>query len=117
MYDARGIDLRALPLVGVGSVCRRQAHTEAVRIVHSLTDLGIKLHGFGFKTLGLRTLGTTLVSADSMAWSYAARREPGPMFPECRHRKCANCMRYMLAWRERVLSGVGSTPHQMAMDF
>jgi hypothetical protein len=74
-YAARGVDLASLPRVGVGSICRRGS---AGRIQHILTDLsgyGLKLHGFGLKTEGLRLAGGHLASADSMAWSFSARRE------------------------------------------
>jgi hypothetical protein len=47
-----------------------------------------------------------LASADSMAWSYTARRQP-PM-PGCPHRSCANCPRFALAWRDRVLRRVAT---------
>ncbi|MGR6997271.1 deazapurine DNA modification protein DpdA family protein [Yinghuangia aomiensis] len=55
LYQQAGVDLTAEPLVGLGSVCRRQATDEATRIVTTLAGLGLRLHGFGFKTLGLRS--------------------------------------------------------------
>ncbi len=64
--------------VGVGSVCKRQGKPEGVAAVllaihHHRPDL--RLHGFGVKITGLRngTVRHLLYSADSMAWSYAAR--------------------------------------------
>jgi hypothetical protein len=42
-----------------------------------------------------------LASADSLAWSFEARRA-APL-PGCSHASCANCSRYATAWRERVL--------------
>lgn len=36
-------------LVGVGSICRRQATDEIADIVRSLSSLGLSLHGFGVK--------------------------------------------------------------------
>jgi hypothetical protein len=99
-YDA-GIDLRAEPVVGVGSVCRRQGTTEIADIFRELRLAGIACHGFGVKTRGLARYGVDLVSADSMAWSYDARRaEP---LPGCTHRNCANCSLYALRWRRRLL--------------
>ncbi len=100
-YERCGVALAALPLVGVGSVCRRQSGTTAGMIFHVLSNLyGLRLHGFGVKTTGLRAAGDGLVSADSMAWSAAARREkPLPGHP---HKNCANCLEYALAWRERL---------------
>lgn len=98
-YAAAGVDLEREPLVGLGSVCRRQATGEAEGIVWSLWP--IKLHGFGMKTEGLRRYGAALASADSMAWSYQARkRDP---LPGCAHRSCSNCIRYAMAWRGRAL--------------
>jgi hypothetical protein len=102
MYAADGVDLRRFPVVGVGSVCRRQATSEAVAILSSLAALGLKLHGFGFKTDGLPAGSRYLVSSDSMAWSADARRSL-PL-DGCEHKNCANCSRYALLWRERVVS-------------
>lgn len=42
-----------------------------------------------------------LASCDSLAWSYNARRHP-PM-SGCAHASCANCPRWALRWRERLL--------------
>lgn len=97
-YSAAGIDLDDEQLVGLGSVCRRQATGQAEAIVWALHP--IRLHGFGMKTEGLRRYGAGLASADSMAWSYQARKRP-PL-PGCRHASCANCIRYALSWRQRV---------------
>lgn len=98
-HQRAGIDLEALPLVGLGSVCRRQATAEVLRIVADLQPL--RLHGFGVKLGGVERLAPLLASADSLAWSYHARRRP-PL-PGCRHKNCANCPRYALLYRERVL--------------
>jgi hypothetical protein len=100
-HHQAGIDLTAEPLVGLGSVCRRQATSEIDRIVTTLAGQGLRLHGFGVKTAGLGRYGWALASADSLAWSYAARR--GPALPGHRHGNCANCLTYALAWRERVV--------------
>jgi hypothetical protein len=96
-YTAAGVDLTAAPLVGLGSVCRRQATGEITALVTALAGRGLRLHGFGVKTGGLDRYGHLLASADSMAWSFAARRRP-PL-PGCTHANCANCLRYALAWR------------------
>lgn len=102
MYDRAGVDLRAERRVGIGSVCRRQATAEIENVVVSVASLGIALHGFGVKTVGLERYGYALASADSMAWSYTARNSD-PL-PGCSHRSCANCVRYALRWRQRVLA-------------
>jgi hypothetical protein len=62
-YAAAGIDLPNLPRVGVGSVCRRQ-DTDAARYIFTrLAGLGIRPHGFGVKTTGLRAYGPPAVEA------------------------------------------------------
>ncbi|MBT8225439.1 MAG: hypothetical protein HKP61_21875 [Dactylosporangium sp.] len=105
------LDLTTMPLVGLGSVCRRQATGQAGAIIGALHTAGLtRLHGFGFKTLGLISHGHLLTSADSMAWSLDARRKP-PL-PGCRgHRNCANCPRYATTWRTRLLTTIAGT-HQ-----
>ncbi|EXU69485.1 hypothetical protein Z951_02720 [Streptomyces sp. PRh5] len=104
MYAAMGIDLTVEPLVGLGSVCRRQSTKEAVRIVETLYGLGIRLHGFGFKVTGLREVHHLLYSSDSLAWSFNARRH-APL-PGCTHKTCSNCPRYALAWRNCLLASL-----------
>lgn len=65
--------------VGVGSVCKRNADPKAIESVllaihRERPDL--RLHGFGIKLTALRSglVRHLLHSADSMAWSFAARR-------------------------------------------
>ena len=100
-----------LTLVGLGSVCRRQATGEAGRIIRALHARGVRrLHGFGFKILGLAEHGHLLTSADSMAWSIDARRRRTPL-PGCvGHRNCANCLRFALRWRTEVLAAARADP-------
>jgi hypothetical protein len=106
-YRESGSDLASLPLVGVGSVCRRQGTDALLAVLRPLAALGLKLHGFGVKIDGLRNGGAALLeSADSLAWSRAARYDP-PL-PGCRHKTCANCLPYALRWREKVLRAVTS---------
>ncbi|MFI0451216.1 hypothetical protein [Actinomadura sp. 6N118] len=103
LYASAGVDLAALPRVGLGSVCRRQSTGEIGHIVATLAGLGLELHGFGVKTGGLQRYGHHLASADSMAWSYSARREPALM--GCTgHKNCANCLAYATRWRARLLT-------------
>lgn len=105
-YAAVGINLAALPLVGVGTVCRRQAMGVAVEIVRRVASRGVRIHGFGFKLTGLTGARPYLASADSLAWSFDARRSaPIPGHP---HKNCANCLEWALRWRERVLGRVGT---------
>lgn len=77
MYGDR---LEAGAWVGVGSVCKRNGSPEGVArvleaIKHQRPDL--RLHGFGLKLTALSwgAVSSRLESADSMAWSFAARRE------------------------------------------
>jgi hypothetical protein len=105
-----GLDLTTVPLVGLGSVCRRQATAEAGQIITALHRRGVtRLHGFGFKTLGLIAYQHLLLSADSLAWSLDARQERRPL-PGCiGHKNCANCLRYALRWRSKVLAAAQDT--------
>ena len=66
--------------VGVGSVCKRNGDPQSVAAVllaikRARPDL--RLHGFGLKTTALShpLITSLLETADSMAWSFAARRE------------------------------------------
>lgn len=74
-YQDAGVDLEALPVVGLGSVCRRSRTKEIIRLVRYLSDYGINWHGFGLKGDSYRALRGLLASADSMAWSLAARKQ------------------------------------------
>jgi hypothetical protein len=123
MYADAGVDLTREPLVGVGSVCRRQHMDEAVEIMDSLREVGIpRLHGFGFKIEGLRQCWYLLHTADSMSWSLDGRHA-GP----CQHppyargkqpRSEANCLSYALAWRRRHIHPPARKPvRQLALDF
>jgi len=104
LYASAGVDLAAQPIVGVGSVCRRQSTTEIGRIFEALSGAGIACHGFGVKKQGVAQYGRFLASADSMAWSYRARRS-WPL-SECSHKSCANCSTFALRWRDELLRQV-----------
>lgn len=104
LYAAAGVDLTREPLVGLGSVCRRQGTTEAQDILIALHRRGIhRIHGFGVKLAGLERYGPLLSSADSMAWSFTARRARRPLAGCTTHKNCANCLRYALRWRNTAL--------------
>lgn len=98
LYQLAGVDLYRERLIGVGTVCRRQAMPAAGEIFRRLQ--AFPLHAFGLKLTGIKRWGGALVSTDSMAWSLAARKNPG--IPGHTHKTCANCLEYALRWRERV---------------
>lgn len=98
--------------VGVGSVCRRNGDPSAIEnvllaVYRARPDL--RLHGFGLKTTALSSglVLSLLHSADSMAWSFAARFEG----------RDANDWREAEAWRRRIellpvqWSLLGPRPH------
>lgn len=106
LYQSQGANLVG-KWVGVGSVCKRQGGNDIARVLSRLAALGLRLHGFGVKTAGLSKAASHLHSADSMAWSYGARRSKIKT-PECvaageKHRHCNNCWRYAKQWRERLI--------------
>lgn len=64
--------------VGVGSVCKRNGNPRAildVLIAIKTERPDLRLHGFGLKTIALANgiIRRLLYTADSMAWSFAAR--------------------------------------------
>jgi hypothetical protein len=103
-YAAAGVDLARQRLVGLGSVCRRQGTGVVESLARELHDRGLRLHGFGLKLGGLRRAARWMASADSLAWSFNARRRP-PL-SGCRHKTCANCPRFALRWRQKILLAV-----------
>lgn len=102
LYEQAGHALTREPIVGLGSICRKQGTNEADRIVRSLASTGIRLHGFGFKTSGLAKCYPHFASSDSMAWSFTARRTPVLMDGCVLHKNCANCFRYAQFWRQKL---------------
>lgn len=113
LYERAGVDLRAEPTVGLGSVCRLQSTNEGAAIVTAMAAHGLRLHGFGFKTLGLAKVGHLLASADSAAWSYHARYRP-PLAGHT-HKNCANCIDYAMRWRTCVINAI-PTWHQPTLE-
>jgi hypothetical protein len=114
LYESAGVNLYALPLVGIGSVCRRQGMKEAAGIIKSLYARGFtNLHGFGFKVTGLVSKGMKLArylkSSDSMSWSKRARsayrHERKKLCGGAEQHKgaCNNCLTWALAWREHLV--------------
>jgi hypothetical protein len=77
MYGAR---LAPDQWVGVGSVCKRNGSLDSILdVLGAISDAApqLKLHGFGLKTNALRApvVRALLYSADSMAWSFHARKQ------------------------------------------
>lgn len=75
-----GRRLRSGMWVGVGSVCKRNGSPSSIRdVLYSIKRArpDLRLHGFGLKrtAMGWGWIRNALYSADSMAWSYAARRQ------------------------------------------
>lgn len=102
LYRKAGVNLEAEPRVGLGSVCRRQS---TLRIRLWAQDWGsfLRLHAFGFKVEGLRSSHEFLTSADSMAWSFSARKKKqSGEDPEAD----GNSLEQALEWRERVLGSL-----------
>jgi hypothetical protein len=115
MYGEAGVNLGDYPLVGVGSVCRRQHTNEIREVLEALRDRDpeIPLHGYGVKLSGLKRYGELLCSADSLAWSYNARRNP--RMPGCTHMRCSNCLKWALRWRRGIVAG-GCAEHGEPCD-
>lgn len=66
--------------VGVGSICKRNtniAEIEDILLAIKSVRPDLRLHGFGLKTTALKseTVNAMLYTADSMAWSYHARKQ------------------------------------------
>lgn len=66
--------------VGVGSVCKRNGNPRAIEDVLMAIKAvrpDLRLHGFGLKITALTSglVRALLYTADSMAWSYAARKQ------------------------------------------
>lgn len=101
MYQTAGVKLEHERVVGVGSVCRRQATSEIAEIFRWAASEKIAAHGFGVKTLGIERYGRYLHSCDSMAWCLdASRAEP---LEGCTHKRCNNCPKYARQWRAKLV--------------
>jgi hypothetical protein len=93
-YGAR---LAVCAYVGVGSVCKRNANIFSIeRILTSIKFVrpDLRLHGFGLKSTSLSSgvVRDCLYSADSMAWSFAARKQG----------RDGNCWREAAAFASRI---------------
>lgn len=117
LYAQHGVQLDQHPVVGVGSVCRRQAAIRGPLLISQLATMGLNVHAFGLKRTGLEALKQLtsitedddthdclkqpfrgIASADSMAWSFHARREKNGK---------QNDINFALEWREDTLEALG----------
>ena len=99
LYGQAGIDLESEPLVGIGTVCRRQHSVDVEQIVRTFASQNLRVHAFGVKTTGLRRYAEALSSSDSAAWSLRGRHVPG-CTPS--HQTESNCLRFALSWHRRI---------------
>jgi hypothetical protein len=110
LYGSAGIDLSHFETVGVGSICRRQGTSEAVDILRTISERGINIHGFGLKREALKNAIQYLRSADSMAWSFNARRNGPATCGKMNSRtgepikNCANCYHAAVEWYSKTMS-------------
>lgn len=77
---AYGYRLERGAWVGIGSVCKRNTNPRAIQSVLLAIKAArpdLRLHGFGLKTTALADplIKSLLETADSMAWSYSARKQ------------------------------------------
>ena len=118
-YDRAGVDLRVEPIVGVGSVCKRNKSENTGAIFRVLHGFGLRLHGFGVKADALAKFSLWLESADSMAWSYRGRQEDCARWKQGLPRlNLANSQDYAEQWRDRMLYDIANPKsHQLAIGW
>lgn len=96
--------------VGVGSVCKRNRYPSEIIEVLSAIKISrpdLRLHGFGVKKVALydALVCSLLYSADSLAWSYAARREG----------RDSNSLGEALAYKEKINNFKARKGHQLEL--
>jgi hypothetical protein len=97
--------------VGVGSVCKRNANAGTIEGILSAIKAArpdLRLHGFGLKLTALASAAVRdfLESADSMAWSYSARKQG----------RSANDWREAMAFTQKI-NRPPALPAQLAWRF
>ena len=103
--------------VGVGSVCKRQSRPDSLAAVleaiHGIRP-DLRLHGFGVKITAYRSSRVTehLATADSMAWSFAARYDAY----HGRDTHGANSLQACLDYIDRIDAIKPDGVHQMTLD-
>jgi hypothetical protein len=95
--------------VGVGSVCKRNSKPQQIaKVLETIKNErpDLRLHGFGLKTTALldNYVESLLYSADSMAWSYAARRE----------HKNPNGLKEATEFEHKIVNYSGTKEHQFS---
>ncbi|MBN2569394.1 MAG: hypothetical protein JXB42_08190 [Deltaproteobacteria bacterium] len=110
MYEAEGISLKNEKIVGVGSLAGRQSSKLLPQLLSALQQKEISIHAFGLSISGLINTHPFIKSADSMAWSFIARRRQIQL-PQCvgKHKVCNNCLDYALLWRADMLMRIDKT--------
>jgi hypothetical protein len=96
--------------VGVGSVCKRNSRVESiVSVLEAIRNVrsDLRLHGFGLKQTALKSayVRSMLYSADSMAWSFVARRAG----------RNANDYREALIFQQNIENQQLSRVHQLGL--
>jgi len=96
--------------VGIGSVCKRNRYpAQIATVLESVKRLrpDLRLHGFGLKVTALKDtyIDSLLYSADSMAWSMAARRQG----------RNGNSSTEALRFRQSIEASCGTKPSQMRL--
>lgn len=112
MFTAVGVRFGDEPLVGLGSVCRRQGTQETADLVRALAAYGLRLHGFGVGARGLSLYGTQVASIDSNAFSYHGRRRG--LCPHGAVKWEANCPVNAREWWRRAGARLPVTADQTA---
>lgn len=109
-YMRAGVNLMNEPIVGLGSVCRRDKLDDARIVIQALSkgSLRLRLHGFGMKKSAFRdpVILDGLESSDSLAWSkegFLEHYRRGKNLCGRKHEGgCQNCLDWALTWRKQV---------------
>ncbi len=96
MYRGLGVDLVKCPLVGIGSVFPHQPAGQMEAACRALRHLGVRLHGFGFKTRELAATLDLVHTADSSAWSLSYYHTA---YGTCR-------LKFIESWHDRFLAKI-----------
>ena len=96
--------------VGVGSVCKRNSNPRVIATILEAIKMkrpDLRLHGFGIKYTALQNnyVCSLLYSADSMAWSFAARKEG----------RDPNSAEEALSYTDKVNNNLATKAHQLEL--